>query len=199
MTFAQLKSDVQEWMGRTDIPSSVYTLANADVNRDVRTLNMESTTTLSASTEFTNLPSDYAQVVTAYVDDDSRDPLRNMTAHGANIRRGDTGEPWGYAIVKDQIKLIPTPDGTYSIYLRYIASMADLSADSDTNVVLTEYPDVYLYAALRHAAVWAQDMELASSYQVAYSNAVEGINRNERRKKTSGPVAKRAAYDLGRR
>ena len=199
MTFLELKTNIQSALGRTDIPDYIYTLVTADMNRDIRTLDMQSVTTLAVSSELTNLPSDFLEVVSVYVDDDVRTPLQNMTANEANYRRKDSGEPWGYAIVKDQIKLIPTPDGSYNLSLRYIAELADLSADSDTNVILQRYPNLYIYGALRHAAVWAQDVALSQTYDVAYKEAQTAVEKAEYTRRHSGPLVMRPYFDMAPR
>lgn len=199
MTYATLKSDVESAMGRDDIPDYVYRLATADINRDIRSLDMEATTTLTVSSEFTSLPSDFLSPITAYVDDDVRAPLQNMSANAANNFRGDAGEPRGFAIVSGQFKVLPTPDGSYSVFLRYTAKLDDFSADSDTNDILTRYPDLYQYGALRHAAVWAQDSEMASTYSAAYQDGVQRVNKLEQSRRYAGTMRLRTSINMARK
>lgn len=192
MDYSTLQSRVQSAVGRTDVPSYVYELATADINRAVRLFEMEASATLSATAETVTLPTGFLQVKNIYVDRSPRVALRPATDQALNVRHDSSGVPTYYAIENGQLRLMPVPDGTYSIELTYYAKVGDLSADADTNDVMSEYPGLYLYAALRHAAVWAQDAELASTYNMAFETEVNACKKSEKLSKYVGPMVSRS-------
>lgn len=197
MTYLDLRNDVADWLARDDVPLSVYRLATAELNARLRLIEMEATTSLAVSTEATNLPSDFLEVRGVYLDRDERMPLDATSEFAKNTAYETTGDPRTYIITggaTPQILVNPSPDGAYTLFLRYVARLAALSADTDTNDVLTNYPALYLYASLKQAAAWSQDRELVGSYAAMLEDELTRVERsNERRRFGSGPLRRRVA------
>ena len=168
----------------------------ADINRDIRILEMEETSTLSVSTEATALPADFLQVVSMYVDATPRSPMVPLTRQAQASRHDSSGRPYYYAITDGFLQSMPVPDATYSVVMRYIASVAAFSDNEDTNDVITLHPGLFLYSALHHAAVWKQDMEMAIGYGKAYANLTDMIDKANKKKKNAGPMTQRTAVQL---
>lgn len=200
MDYAGLQTAINSTFGgRTDIPEHIYEIALSEINRDVRTLDMQGTTTLTASTEEVSLPSDFLEVVAAYIDSGGyRNRLEPRTPDALNYRRDDTGRPGFYAVVDGALKLLPAPDGSYDIELRYYQRNSALSADGDTNDVLSQYPELYLYCVAKHAATWMQDAELITAFAGTYMDAYERMKKSERSRMLAGPVTRRPFYDVTR-
>lgn len=195
MDFQTLQANVQSAMGRTDVPSYVYTLTTAGLNRDLRILEMQAETTLAASAESVTLPDGCLEIVSMYIDSGgSRSPLTPVTEMSQAVGHDSSGRPAFYAFHNGEITLMPVPDGSYTLVVRYYARLSDLSADADTNDVLTNYPDLYLYAALTHAAVWAQDQEAAGVYNSAYEQAKRLVQQKDVQRRLGGPVIQRTAW-----
>lgn len=193
-TFATLQADVKDAMGRTDIPSYVYRLTQAGINRDLRILEMQSETTLTASGEIVSLPSDFLEAESLYIDSGgSRTRLVPITEMSQAVRHNSSGRPYYYAVHDGEITLSPVPDGSYTITLRYYARLANFSADGDTNDILTRYPGLYLYGALTHAAVWAKDTESAQTYNAAYTNELDRLKKADVKRRHRGPIIQRSA------
>ncbi len=196
MDFQTLKASVESALGRTDVPDYVYTLMTSDINRDIRIVEMESTSTLSVSSEATALPADFLQVVSMYVDTTPRSPMVPLTRQAQATRHDSSGQPYYYAITDGEIQVMPVPDGTYSVVMRYIASVAAFSGVADTNDVITLHPGLFLYSALYHAAVWKQDAELVAGYSQAYIGMKKMVMDSDKKKKNAGPMIQRTAVQL---
>ena len=176
--YGELKTAVREWYSdRSDIPTTVYDLATAELNSKLRLKIMESTTSLAVSGESTALPSDFLEVRHAYLDRDPRIVLDAVDEFSKTADYDSSGVPRSYTIIDGNILLNPSPDGSYTVFIRYIASLSDLSADADTNTVLTTYPAMFMYAALKHTAVWAQDAEMMPVYSQALEAEVKRVKR----------------------
>lgn len=209
MDFQTLKASVNSALGRDDVPSYVYTLMMADVNRDIRILEMQALYEFTASSEAVNLPSDFLSVESMYVDTTPRTPLVPITRQAEATRHNSSGKPYYYAVTVGiaqadvdvpvnihKLQFMPVPDGSYSIVLRYYTKLDDFSGDTDTNDVIALHPALFLYLALHHAAVWKQDIELATSYGMAAATQIELIEKSDRKKRNSGPMIQRTAVQL---
>jgi len=191
MDFQTLKSNVESALGRSDVPDYVYSFMMADINRDLRILEMQASTTLSATSETVTLPNDFMAVESLYVDATPRLAMQPITDQSMAIRHDSSGKPYYYSVINSSLNLMPAPDGTYSLKLRYYTKLADFSGATDTNDVITAHPSLFMYSALRHAAVWKQDIELAGSYDKVYSATLDGILKADRKNRNSGPMVSR--------
>lgn len=192
MDFATLKAAVNSAMGRTDIPTYVYTLTTAGVNRDCRFLDMQTATTITTSPNPATLPSDFGSVVSAHISyGGSTAPLAPVTDQTARID-ANSRIPRFYAVQDGAMLFSPEPDTGYTVNIQYIRKLADLSLDSDTNDVMARYPDLYLYQALTHAAIWAKDAESENSYGRAYAAALNLAKKDDLNRRTSVGITTRS-------
>jgi len=101
-----------------------------------------------------------------------------------------TGEPTDYCLWGTQYQVYPTPDGTYTIYLRYYGLPDDLSDSTDEETIDTKHPELVISAATLLGAIYLHDADLVALYsdltRVRYQNAVtldkkrKGANRTSR-------------------
>ncbi len=196
--YGELKTAVRShFADRSDIPDDVYKLATAELNQRLNLRIMQATTTLAFANgdESKALPSDFLRPVHAYVDRDVRVVLDLADEFAKNVDYRKSGLPRTYTIANGSLFLNPVPDGDYNIVLRYVAKLADFSANSDTNAVLTAHPALYLYAALKRAAVWAQDNEMAGFYAAALDREIADVERLDAASRFGdGPIRVRAAH-----
>lgn len=186
MDFASLKARILALIGRA--PNDVvYELVTADINAGLRLREMEETVTLTEAAEIT-LPADFLTVVSVYRDTDPRTTLQPTTPQA--LQRGfmPSGSPTHYALVDGKMVLSPSPDGTEDIVLRYIAKLADLSVDSDTNPILTKFPSIYVYGALAHHSALIRDAQAAAIYEAQYQKAARAAKATDRDRYSGAPL-----------
>ncbi len=196
MTFASLRANVASALGRSDVPLYVYSLTTGVLNADpdLRLLEMQAKTSLTATGEAVALPADFLGVESAYIDaGGARRRLIPATESAQAVQHDPSGQPYFYAVHSGELTLMPVPDSEYTITLRYYARLADLVADSDTTAVLTAYPQLYLYQSLVHAALWAQDDEGVSRYSGAYTSTKALVVKNDQKRRHAGPMIQRPA------
>jgi len=193
MDFATLKSRVLALIGRA--PADVcYELVTADINQSLRILAMESTTTLTEAAEV-SLPADFLAVIDIYRDTDPRTALRPTVPQAINRSHVSSGTPTQYAIVNGKLLLNPAPDGSETISLRYYAKLSDLSADTDTNAILTKYPGVYIYGVLTHHAKLIRNIEGAQIWEQQYTRELMKSGASDQSDRHSGaPMVPLAGY-----
>jgi len=184
MDFSTLKSRLLAQVGRA--PSDVcYELVTADINNSLRLLGMEKTATVTEASTMT-LPVDFLEMVDIYRDTDPRTSLKPTTPQALTRTHRISGTPCEYAVVDGAILLNPEPDGTDNVVLRYYAALPDLSADSDTNIILTKFPSVYIYGVLTHHAALTRDAEGARGWLGAYEGGIASARKADVQARMAG-------------
>ncbi len=201
MNYGELKAAVNTSAGpRDDIPEHIYDLVLSEVNRDIRITEMLETATLTVSgctteqlllgtcdCEHTALPADFLEMESAYTMSGSvRRPVYPI--HDSNGALPPSATNMRYAITADGIRLIEHPVPTTSLYITYFKANAALTTDAGTNVVLLNYPELYLYLSLAHVAIWARSMEEAMMHRANYEDVRSRVMKSDLRKRMAGPL-----------
>ena len=190
-TYATLKTDVAAFIAEDDltlqIPSFIR-LAEANIRRDVRVRDMEQTAELVVSSRSTALPSGFLSMRSLTIQDATLRTLNYMTPE--KIREdyewNDGGSPSGYTIEGGNLIVSPVPSSAVTLDIVYVKAYAALSADVDTNWVLTNAYDLYLFATLYFAAIYLEDAELETKYSMLYTNIKEALNREQKLSRIGG-------------
>ena len=192
-TYATLKSDVAGWLLRDDLTTAIPSfvrLAEASIRRDLRIRQMLRTYTLTISAQSQALPEDFMEMERIILDS----TVWNLSylpppALFSNPAYTDGGNPMYYTIEGDY--LITAPDATGSdVMLCYYKAYSSLTNDSDTNWLLTNAYDVYLYGSLSHAAPYIKEDGRVQLWNAGYSEAIAKLNKMERRSAFAGsPLA----------
>ncbi len=163
-TFATLKTAIADTLNREDLTSVIpvfVQLAEAQFNRRSRSHRQITRGALTLNTQFEALPADWLETIRITMD---ANPVRVLTQISLDdmtqYRTGTedtTGAPVYFAHNGTDIELFPTPDDSYTGAITYYAKVTALSADGDTNWLLTNHPDAYLYGALVHTAPYLKD------------------------------------------
>lgn len=87
--------------------------------------------------------------------------------------------PRFYTYLNNTIQTAGTGAATYA--LDYYQSLALLSVDADTNWILTNAPQIYLFGALTEAAPFIQDQSQITAWLGLFKSAIGAINRSANR------------------
>jgi len=197
--FSDLKTSIAGWLGRSDLTSVIpdfITLAEARFNRVLRTPDMETAGTVSASSESTALPSGFLEMRSAWREDSPDAPLDYFPpSHLRTMRAAaQSGTPTAYTIVGGNIILAPTPAATETIGLYYYTKVVALSDSATTNWLLTAHPDLYLFASLAAAEVYGWHDERLPLLKAGADEIMEQINDAGKKRRAGGaPLQQRAA------
>jgi hypothetical protein len=192
-TYTELKASVADWLNRTDLTSVIpdfIALAEAQIERTLRTRQMIVRATASIDTEYSAVPADFLETksiklntnpVTALTFEsvDALDSLKSTTYISA-------GKPQYFSIVGGQVRVLPVPDSTYTAELIYYAKLSKLSGSNATNWLLTQAPDVYLYGSLMQAAPYLKDDSRVAVWAAIYTRGLEELQIADDRGATSG-------------
>jgi len=192
-TYADLKTSVADWINRTDLTSVVpdfISLAEAQIERTLRTRQMIVRATASFTTEYSATPDDFLEAKSLKLNTNPIQTLQFETIDSLDSLKmspySASGKPRFFGIVGGQIRIVPEPDSTYTAELIYYAKLDKLSATVTTNWLLTSSPDVYLYGSLLQAAPYLQNDERISVWSSLYQSGLESLQVADDRGSTSG-------------
>lgn len=214
-TLAQLKTSVDSWLIRDDVAVTgadfpqILLLAESDIARDVRCVIQEKSATLNFTGRSQDLPYDFLELRRVFVDDSTRqtdyltpEALResSLWAEGRagafyTIESGSqTAGDERVAITIANAASVATP---LTMNVMYWARFPALAVPTDTNWLLKNHYDIYLYATLRAAAEYIQEDALEDRYGSKYERAIEKMRLHEQRKRF-GAMPKQTAGNFPR-
>ena len=197
-TYANLKTEIANYLNRTDLTEYLDTfidLAEARHSRDLRLREMENvstaTTTVSGTQSY-DLPTGYLEMRYVLYQSDPYNFLYFMAPPDffRAFNAGETsGTPKYYTIVGSKIYLGPKPDAAKVLELGFFQRPTGLSDSNTTNAVLTDFPDLYLYASLAEAAPFLVQDERLAVWAQLYKEGVKTANESAQRgRESSAPL-----------
>jgi len=193
-TYANLKTEIANYLNRTDLTSYLDTfidLAESRHARDLRLREMESVdtsiTTVSGTQSY-DLPTGYLEMrYVAY----QTSPYTFLTylAPPDFMRVYNAGEgsgtPSHYTIIGSKIYLGMQPDSAKVLELGFFKRPTALSTSNTTNLILTNFPDLYLYACLAESEPFIMNDERLKVWASLYKEGVQTANESAQRGRTS--------------
>lgn len=189
MNYTELKSNVADWLNRSDLTSVIPTfieLAEAKFQRYIRHYYMIQRSTQQISVEYIDLPTDWLQTIRVVcdgtalemADPKSMEPPVTVTS----------AKPTHYRHSGDTFQFFPAPDKEYTFTMEYFKKIPALSDSNLTNWLIDEYPDAYLYGALVEAVPYLADDSRLPIWAGALSQTMQAINAESEAARFSGPL-----------
>lgn len=170
-------------------------LAEYRLNRLVLAPERETTTTLAtaADAQAVALPTGFRQAKQLKISGDNSTgyPLEQVTPNVVETY-DYAGKPVAYAIMGADLLLGPVPDAVYTLALRYLERLAPLTSDNQTNWLLSENADAYVYMASAVILNHLGDKDNAALYLGMANAVVEEVNEQGRRYRNSAPMRLRS-------
>jgi hypothetical protein len=171
-------------------------LAEIRLNRLVLAPERETTTTLTttAGTQAVALPADFRQARQLKIagDQSTGYPLEPATPNVVETY-DHQGKPLVYAVSGNDLLLGPVPDSAYTLTLVYLAKLAPLNSNTQTNWMLTDNADAYVYMAAAVIEKHRNSQESAALYLQMAEAVVEEINAQGNRKRNAAPIRLRSS------
>jgi hypothetical protein len=199
MNYAQLKSNIADFLNRSDLTAVIPTfieLAESQMDRALRVRQMLSRSTASIDTQYSAFPADFLEAKTFKITSSNPiQPIEFLTPEQMDDRdqlyANAPGIPKYFTIIGNQIRVAPTPDATYTAELAYFAKLPKLSDSVTTNWLLASSPDAYLYGSLMQTAPYLKDDERVAVWGTLYNTAIESIKFADQSASASGLVRAR--------
>jgi hypothetical protein len=163
--------------GRTDLDTSLaIQLAEAKLNRVLRTRRQTAVATGSFSSGTATLPTDFLGVRGLRLTSGAYTKLEPVSIDKMDELKAvsDTsGEPLYYTVRGDVLEVYP--EGASPYRLTYYQKLPGLEANS-TNWLISDHPDVYLYAGMVEVALFTGDDALLGTYAPLLETLVGHLN-----------------------
>jgi len=192
-TYAELKTNIADFLNRDDltsVSSTFVSLAEADLNRQIRHWRQEKRSTAEIDTQYSSIPADMLEVIRFYITSGDTRPLELISQAEMLDRKfrnlNTSGQPAYYAVTAGELEVYPVPDGTYNAELYYFGKTDALSDSNTSNWILEHYPDAYLYGSLIHSAPYLKDDARIQVWAALYQNAIDAINQASEKAKFGG-------------
>lgn len=185
-TFSELKTAAANWLERGDLTDRIpefIALGEAVINArlNMRTAESDAALTGVVSSRLIALPAGYRQPRALWIvrSNGEREALR-PTLPELHLADTTSGEPRSWCVDGTNIAFERPCDQAYSFVLRMVGGLA-LSDSSTTNLVLTNYPNLYLFGALKEAGPFLRDNDLISMFEAKFESALADAIRKEGR------------------
>lgn len=184
-TYTGLQTSIADWLHRSDMTTIIpdlIVLAEARIARDLRLRRQVSNVTLAtiAATQAVALPSDYLELENiSVIQGGVNRQLTYINIESLNAKYPDgsySGCPQVYGFEADNLLFGPTPDAVYSLETYYYARFAALSV-TPTNWLLTNHPNIYLFAALAEAGDYTRDKNNVPIWDGKYQRDVAHLQK----------------------
>lgn len=145
--YGQLKSAIAAWTAKSnlvDVIPDFISLAEANIRRDVRCRAMEASATGTLSAATLAFPARLVEIRRVLLDGRAQKYVTPEV-----WARVDDAKTEQYSVLGQTIQF---QSGSATYQVDYFRSFESFSAEGDTNWLLTNYPDVYLFASLAEAA-----------------------------------------------
>ena len=191
-TYAELQTSIAEFLNRDDLTAKIpdfITLAEAQMNAELRHWRMEKRATASLDSQYTAVPLDFIQpvrfsIIGSQISSLSQTDSKTIT----DLRAANSnalGRPTEYTIIDGSIEVFPTPDTTYTLELLYYENLDALNNGNTSNWVLQYYPNAYLYGSLLHSAPYLMEDQRINTWGAFYRKAIDDINNDGVKSKTA--------------
>lgn len=193
-TFENLVKEVIDYSHRNDMGNRIDTFIQLAENtmysnsaQPLKVRSMEIVSTAATAGQYVELPPDFesARSVRLVIGDNSGE-LR-FQAPEQLFKHPASGKPLFYTIVGNEIQFGRVPDSAYTLEIQYFRKATPLSLTNQTNEILTNHPQVYLYGALAALFGFTQDTEQEAVYGNKFIDAIKGANKSDK-KRRYGPA-----------
>lgn len=199
--YTGLLASIAAWLPRADLTSTIpdcILMAEADFNKRLRTLQMETRANLTITGEYVTAPTDFKEFRSGYVGSSPRRELRYLSPD-AQTRTNGPSNPRScgavyFSLAGTSFRFDPPPTSLpVDAVILYYAAIPPLSLNA-TNWLLTDHPQLYLMASLFWASVLIKDSEGAVGYKQVAEGLINDANDAARKARWGGPgMAMRAA------
>ena len=203
-TYAELKTSIGDWLNRSDLTSVIpdfISLAEAQIERTLRARQMIVRANASFDAQYGAVPSDFLEAKSLKLTSTNpQSPLSFLSIDALDAemtKYTGSGKPKFFGVVGGQLRIVPTPDATYTTELTYYAKLAKLSNSNTSNWLLASSPDIYLYGALLQAAPYLQDDARIQTWATLYERALNDLQTADDRGASSGGALLTRAKTFG--
>lgn len=181
MTYSELKTAIADFLHRTDLTAAIPQFierAEAALFREINIKDLRVSVAGTTTGQYATLPADFGEVVRVTCDYLGKEYDLD---YGSQPVDYTVTAPKYYALENNKLRLFGTSTGqAYTLF--YTPKIAALSDSNTTNWILTNAPDLYLYASSLEAARYTRNAELEDRLGGMVAPLVDSIKRYTERR-----------------
>ena len=196
MDFGELKTRVANYLHRDDLTDTIPDFieqAQARINHDIDTMSMDKAVslTVTASIKEVTMPTDILELKSVRIPfaGGVRTLVQRSLVQNSQVLEttdGATAAPLFYARYGDILELTPIPESATTLEIIYKARLASFVDDTDTDFLLTNYPNIYVYASMLEAMPFLIADQRVGIWRDFYKEEVTRINEIAFKEEWSG-------------
>lgn len=197
-TYDDLVKSVIKWSHRSNIdllvPDFIEMCEREMFNNDgtqLEVAEMEEIFNTTTSGKYIDLPAGFRKARSLLLSVGGDLVNVSFQAPSQLTRKASTGIPMFFTVIGDQIEFNVTPDSDYDIQFQYYKEPDAVTKLNQTNVILTNYPSIYLFGALHQAFLHLQDSEQAMMYGLKFQSIIKGANKSNKKARYGATPAMR--------
>lgn len=193
-TYSGVQTAVGSWLNRSDLTSYIpdfIDLAHSEIQSEVRHWRMLNRATVTLDGQYTEHPDDFVEAKYVIL---KTTPIHKLTVvtperiievqadHGYSTGRPDL------VAFGEEIMVAPTPADEYTMEMLYYQRIPILSASGSTNWVLTYFPGLYLFGALKEAAPFLHEDTRVPTWEAKFQSIMAKVRKDHAGQVLSGHV-----------
>jgi hypothetical protein len=198
-TYDELQTSIIEFVNREDdsgfadaVPGFIA-LAEARMKRMLRRTTVVDTLSVGSGDATVEFPEDLEELRSiAQSATLGYPPVKIVSFEQLNemkARFSPTGRPQFATVAQGILYLVPAPTDAYLDFtISYFSTLVPLSDENESNEVLIQAPDAYLYGALCEAAPYLQHDERLPIWEAKFAAAIESLNTDRQNKEFGASV-----------
>lgn len=201
--YGTLKAAIADFLNRDDLTAVIPTFINFaqdKINRDLRTRQMVARATANIDSQYNAFPPNFLQVRDIRLNTDPVQALEYVSSEQQNQERGrnaTSGRPRLFSVIGESFEVFPTPDTSYECEIAYYEKIPDMTADSDTNWLLTKSPELFVYGSLVHSAPYLKDEDKIVIWQTLYRDVFNSLTLEDEKSRFSGTTPRMRTRSFG--
>ena len=183
-TYDELFESIVSWSHRGDINLLIpdfIALAEVEMYNNegwqLETRDMEFVSTAPTSGKYLELPPNFEKARSVQIETGSGLCDLKFRAPEQLMRVSGTGLPRYFSVVGNELEFNVTPDSAYTIQMQYYKKPDPITPANQTNSVLTNHPNIYLFGALHQLFMWAEEQDEAVKYFAKMQSVIRGANK----------------------
>jgi hypothetical protein len=184
-SYTTIKDAALRWMNRegfteleTDI-EDIMAIAQRNIWRTANLNAMLTAGTVTTSARTAALPSGALRIKSVTL----QASTQNCELRGAPFRTvmlaKSSDAPRFYTVVGSTMYFGPVPDQEYTLDVIYYVALENISTTNDSNWVVSNYPELILWATLYEALMWLKDDNRAGIYKQRMDSLIAEILKSE--------------------
>ena len=196
MTYSELKTNIGNWLNRSDLTSVIptfVTLAESRLNRQLRTTDQYTRSTLTTADNYLSMPDDFLEMSHLRTTAPKERELLEIgtsqinEANDSNFTASLPDTYPRYYVFHQTLRVFPAPTESIDYEMYYYAKVPALNDSTQTtNWLIDSHPDAYLYYSLLAAEPYLGSDERIPVWQSFADRAVAEVQGSSERRKNKG-------------